>query len=193
MAQKTYSSYHALRLALRRDGYIKKTGSIATLLLDTFLDPARERAMNSTEVYDLGLAVDRSENNFTAWRSNLCKKGWLKHSVTSETGSFLHNNNRYRPGPKLVKYITREKLALKEIASVEDVMVLTKDLASNEELNSLKETVGSMERDMSRILNIIDPPDDPHKREKLRRGEYDARLRTLRVAREEEDMEEPRH
>ena len=105
--QTKYTTYNALAESLKRAGFANYCKT-ATLMLETFV-------CNSGELR-AGLVIERGlckEGEFTKWRDELIQKGWLNYTV----GDY----SRHSPGPKLLKYINKEKISRDEVATMRDV------------------------------------------------------------------------
>ena len=136
--QVTFKCYNAISIAMKRDK-IASYGVIATTLLECFLHNDGE--LRASLVKERKIC---KEGEFTEWREALIAKGWLSYSH----GSYA----RHTPGPKLVKYINKEKMISQELATVRQVQIVDKKVeAMQEEISLLKAAVKNM-------IEEFDPP-----------------------------------
>ena len=143
--------YTLLAKSLARAG-IENSGTLANLLLETFV-------CNSGELH-AGLAVERGlckEGAFAKWRNDLIHKGWIMWTAG--------NYSRHEPGAKLVKYINKEKLTKREIATMRDVHGLSdklaqtrEEMATKEELAKVREEVRDLKQVVTDMIAEFDPP-----------------------------------
>ena len=153
---RKYCNYNALCLALRKKGF-DSWGTLATLLLDTFIE--NEGRLLSNRVVSLELCP---EGLFREWRKDLVEKGWL---IWSEAQT---DKGQYYPGKKLIIYINKEKIASKEMATKDEV-------PSKAEFNTLKEELGHTKMELTDTKNRVTTIEDSMKSvySKLKLGEPD--------------------
>ena len=151
-----------LRMALKRSA-IPCPGKVATLLLDSFVYCGGK--ITAGQVESLGLCANKE---FSKWRKNLIDKEWLE---AWQPGDY----SKHRCGKKLLKYVNDAKLLVNELATKTEL----EELASKDDLETLASKVSEMEKSLSRIIDIIDPPDSKLKRERLKNGGYDNDLRLI--------------
>lgn len=174
------SVYTNLKRAIRRSE-ISNYGTVATLLLDTFVHNNGE--LRAGQVEAKGLCAP---GTFKKWRSQLTEAGFLKPWVEG-------NYSKHWCGPKLLKYVNQAKLQLEEIATREQLEkrleeqreeLVTKkelvELATKKELQTIEEKLARTTAAIDRIINLIDPPSDEEKRERLLRGDYDTHINDQR-------------
>lgn len=148
MAQNSFKSYHGLLQALHRQK-VMNPGIVATTLLEVFIHMNGD--MKASFIQGKGLC---EPGKFTEWRENLIKKGWLSYTI----GAY----SRHQPGPKLIKYINKEKSFSCELASIPDVQNLVskarEEMATKEELAQVKERVSLLEEAVKNMIEEFDPP-----------------------------------
>jgi hypothetical protein len=145
-AKRTFSSYQQVLMTMKRSN-IKDPGVTATLLLETFVH--RNGDLRATTVVHKGLC---DEGKFIDWRDDLIKKGWLCYSI----GDY----SKHTAGPKLVKYINKEKLVQSEIATMADVNVVDR------KVTALQEEVSHLKKVVTQMIEEFDPPATTEKIEK---------------------------
>lgn len=158
--QKKFKSYRSLLEAMRREE-IRLPGVTTTLLLECFLHNCGELRAS--------LAIERElckEGEFTEWRKNMIAKGWLMY----KPGDY----SRHYPGPKLIKYINKEKAFSSELASIPDVEKIvskaTEGLASTQDLDSRFAQVQAEVDQLKLVVkNMIEEFDPPVTEEKIQR------------------------
>lgn len=100
-------NYKNLVDRLRADK-IKKSGFVASLLLDTFTK--HNGQLRAAAVYEGGLC---KVGEFKSWRNKLIAKKWLCYTE----GEY----SKHAPGKRLVKYINAETMASEPIATKKDI------------------------------------------------------------------------
>jgi hypothetical protein len=149
---RSFKSYKLLSQSLSRNG-VQKSGVTASTLLEAFIHLNGE--LKSSFVQGKGLC---EPGKFKEWREDLIKSGWLSYTF----GDY----SRHSPGPKLIKYINKEKLASLEIASIPDVEHIVskakEEMATKEELVAVKEKlearVSLLEEAVKNMIEEFDPP-----------------------------------
>ena len=106
--KRQFKMYKLLCQALRRDK-IAHPGASSNFLLETFV--LNNGTLTSKMVANRKLCED---GKFKIWRDHLSGLGWIQ-------GWRPGDYSRHFPGPKLIKYVNKEKASLFEIASVQDV------------------------------------------------------------------------
>ena len=158
--QVKYKSYKPLSEALRRNE-IRYSGVTATVFLDCFLSNNGE--LRASYVETKGLC---QVGKFKIWRDEMIEKGWLVYKF----GQY----SRHYPGPKLIKYINKEKVFSSELASIPDdekiVSKATEGLASTQDLDSRFAQVQAEVDQLKRVVkNMIEEFDPPVTDEKIQR------------------------
>lgn len=143
---RRYMSYNGLELKLRRDG-IEKAGTVATLLLDCFV--LADGILKAKTVESKKLCLP---NKFKLWRKNLIEKEWLVH----EDGNY----SRHFPGKKLLRYINKEKIDGKELATTYEVEKKVKELAdeTSKEFRDVKKELSELRMAIDSLINEKNPP-----------------------------------
>jgi hypothetical protein len=153
---------------------VKKSGNVATLLLEVFLEGNGK--LRAAQVYEKNLC---EKNQFYIWRKEMCDTEWLVFELTND-GKVA----RYYPGRKLKKYINKEKKINYELASTKDLYESEEATRKkfdqvNSDYTEIKKRVKSLEAAMDRVINILDPDTNPKKREAYQAGKYDHKLESL--------------
>jgi hypothetical protein len=168
-SSRRFAQSEALRVALYRQK-IALSGSISTLLLETFLEDSGR--LLSSRVVARGLC---EEGYFGKWRKDLIDKGWL---VWSETQS---DKGLYYPGKKLIPYINKEKAQINVMATQDSVESLRVDLKKDIDMKADKSELQDLKAKMNEIAEAVQnlqiastPPDDDIK--KKMREESTAKL-----------------
>jgi hypothetical protein len=114
MAQKKFNSYNALKKQLQRRE-VASYGATATFLLEWCMAP-KENLINSQAVI---AAKACKEGEFSAWRAQLEKLGYLTCSIEK----FKNGKERwsYSPGPALRPFINKEKMKQDVVATMSDI------------------------------------------------------------------------
>ena len=152
MRKRRFVTYKILVDSLIR-AKIEKPGTTATVFLECFVNLNGE--LKAKYVESKGLC---NAGEFKVWRDSLLTKGWLGYSL----GSY----SKHIPGPNLLKYINKEKLASLEIASIADVnsriLEAKEEMATKEELVAVKEKLESrvslLEKAVKNMIEEFDPP-----------------------------------
>lgn len=150
---RKFKTYNSLLQALRRGG-IENAGIVSTLLLECFIEDGGR--IQASKVVSRGVCV---EGCFSEWRDSMVKSGWLAWSYAQT------DKGMYHAGKKLVPYINKEKLTVKEIVTRDEV-ISKGEAPSMEEFEVLKNKVARIEASMKEIyetldLGELDPPDFP--------------------------------
>lgn len=116
MVQSKYFVYEKFRKFLGRKN-VENSGSVATLLLDIFV--YGDRQMRAEHIYEKGLCEKKGGENFSAWRASLIAKKIIIHEPDSVF---------YHPGSAIIPYINEEKAACFEMASMNDLDRLKKQM-----------------------------------------------------------------
>lgn len=169
--KRSYSVYKTMRVAVKRSG-IENPGPTASVLLEAFLD--FNGSLKADTLYNRKICV-RGRYQFTDWRDELVKKDWLRFEVFEE-----QKKVRYSCGPKLFKYINREKISREEIATkyelqrLEEKMATKKEishLATKKEVSQLEEKIKAQDQKLEAqdqkldwIIEMFDPPTGEEKR-----------------------------
>lgn len=168
--QVKYKTYKSLSEALRRDE-IRSCGVTSTTFLDCFL--SNDGELRASYVEAKGLC---KIGTFKIWRKEMIAKGWLVYKF----GQY----SRHYPGPKLIKYINKEKMLTSEIATTEELAkirekILTSEIATTEELTKVREEMATKkeldevksEVDQLKLVvqNMIEEFDPPVTEEKIQR------------------------
>jgi hypothetical protein len=164
MAQKKFSTYNSVYLAIKRDS-IKNPGVTASLLLECFVFNSGELRAATAEgrgLCELG--------KFKIWRDDLIAKGWLNYA--------LGDYSRHTPGVKLLKYINKEKLVNTEIATAESVFTVNckvesiavkqneqekEIIAVDSKVEKLTQEVELLKSSIKKMIEEYDPPVTPAK------------------------------
>ena len=145
---RSFKSYKLLSQSLSRNG-VQKSGVTASTLLEAFIYLNGE--LKASFVQGKGLC---EPGKFKEWREDLIKSGWLSYTF----GDY----SRHSPGPKLLKYINKEKSISSELASIPDVHHLVskakEEMATKDELTQVKERVSLLEAAVSDLISEFDPP-----------------------------------
>lgn len=161
---RKYGCYKTLSQALSRDE-ITHPGKVATLLLDTFVLGDRKIYRKDLETRQILKETD----SFKTWRSEICQKHWLvfEHSDIQST---------YAPGMKLIKFINREKMHSREIASLKDIVQVneenkkilkTKTVATVDQLEELRAELEKYKHGLRAAIERWNPPHDEEKENEL--------------------------
>lgn len=162
---RKFKVYNALYKSLGADGF-SKPGSVATLLLELFLEDGGR--LQSAKVIGRELCV---EGKFSSWRDDLVSKGWLQWSLTQI------DKGQYHPGKNLLAYVNKEKMASKEIVTRDDILPKEQIASKSElentqrELEAVKERLSKLEDAVERgIEGFLDenPPKTPERRRKAK-------------------------
>lgn len=152
-ARKTrkFKTYNAVDCALRKQGF-KKSGLIATLLLEAFLED--NGRLLASKVTVRGVC---EEGKFRDWRKELIDKGWLIWSEKQD------DKGQYYSGKRLIPYLNREKLSSKEVVTKEEVLS-KHEAATKAELQEVKERLSKVECGVEEIYKKLNlgEPDPPH-------------------------------
>ena len=124
---RRFSCWNSVQLALKRAD-VPNHGSVATLLLETFLED--NGRLPASKAGARGLCKD---GEFWLWRKTLIEKGWLQWSEAQQ------DKGQYFPGKKLMPYVNKEILAQKEIATRESVEQVRAEKADRSELEMTKQ------------------------------------------------------
>jgi thymidylate synthase len=161
---RKYRCYKLLSQALDRDG-VKYPGKVATLLLDTFINGNRKIYRQDLETREI---LTKTES-FLTWRTEITQRHWLifeqqeKHSI-------------YSPGPKLLKFLNKEKLGSKEVATIDDLLKVnnenkeilqTKTVATVDQLEELRAELEKYKHGLRVAIERWNPPHDEDKEEEL--------------------------
>ena len=142
--QVKYKSYKPLSEALRRNE-IRYSGVTATVFLDCFLSNNGE--LRASYVETKGLC---QVGKFKIWRDEMIEKGWLVYKF----GQY----SRHYPGPKLIKYINKEKILTGEIATTEELTKVREEMATKGELAQVKAEVDQLKLVVKNMIEEFDPP-----------------------------------
>ncbi len=142
--QVKYKSYKPLSEALRRNE-IRYSGVTATVFLDCFLSNNGE--LRASYVETKGLC---QVGKFKIWRDEMIEKGWLVYKF----GQY----SRHYPGPKLIKYINKEKILTGEIATTEELTKVREEMATKGELAQVKAEVDRLKLVVKNMIEEFDPP-----------------------------------
>lgn len=164
MSKRKYEVYGRLYSYLRRKK-VKKPGKVATLLLDTFIYAGGD--LRASTAVKMGIC---EENKFKQWVTTLSE--WIYRDANLYT--------LYYPKGALLKYINEEKSHKISLASDKDVQELKQRSDRLEEKSDkLEQRVGFLEKGMTDIINIIDPPSNKQKIDKMARGGYHYHLKLV--------------
>lgn len=147
---RKFHSYKALSESLRR-AKIDKYGLVSTLLLEAFLE--NDGRVLAAQVVARGIC---DEGKFRDWRKELIDKEWLKWSeIQADKG-------QYFPGKKLITYINKEKISIKEIVTKDEVLSKN-EAATKVEVQVLRNEIHQIKDSMEKIydkmgLGPVDPP-----------------------------------
>jgi hypothetical protein len=148
---RKFKNWNALQLALKRAG-VSSHGSIATLLLETFLED--NGRLQASKVVARGIC---EEGSFSNWRNDMIRIGWLVWSSNQA------DKGQYFAGKKLISYLNKEKFFSKEI--------LTRDeAASKSEVEDLKERMNRIEDVVQDLKKAMEPPETDEKRKARERA-----------------------
>jgi hypothetical protein len=148
---RTFSTYRAVYEALRR-AKIEHPGKTAWILLEAFVNGSNK--IYAANVMKAGLC---QKGAFDLWRTQLCQKGWLVFELIE--GKYP----RYKPGPKLVKYVNKERSSQKTMATLDEVQNIEIRVEKAEELilqtkDELKEEIKILKKALSKLIDQYDPP-----------------------------------
>lgn len=153
MAKKSarkYGVYNALEIAFRKAGF-EKSGSLTTLLLETFLENNGILTANAVKNAEL------CENEgFKAWREPLIKDGWLEYN--HELAKVLKKGSLHQAGKQLISYLNKEIHKTKQIATKQDVDAIMENYAN------LESRIQTLETAFDSLIERVDPPTSPEKR-----------------------------
>ena len=149
--ERKYKNYNALEIALRKS-QTQYAGATATLLLECFLED--NGRLQASKVVARGIC---EEGSFSNWRNEMLKNGWLVWSQNQT------DKGQYFAGKKLISYINKEKLSSREIVTRDEV-------ASKNEVESLKERMNRIEEVVQELKKSMEPPDTEEKRKARERA-----------------------
>ena len=150
---------------------IQSPGKVAGILVTTFLDMNGELKASMVENKNLC-----EKGGFKIWRELLIAKGWLKYVP----GSY----SKHEMGPKLLHYINEYKSQQFELATINDVDTVRDNVKRTEQ------RLDRLENLAKKLIDLIDPPWDEEKENKLLSGKYNTKLKLLSSKNEEEEEEE---
>lgn len=167
MAQSKYKNWPALKMKLSRilkshQFLSKNYSSLATLILDTFLE--NDGIISAKKYY--GSPFEITGKNYTQWIDELRKIGIVEHVPVANPQKT--DWIRYTPGPVTREYINREKIAQKEIATKDEV-------PSKAEFNVLKDELSHTKMELTDTKNRVTTIEESMKKvySKLKLGEPD--------------------
>jgi hypothetical protein len=163
MVQTKFAVYQSLLLALKR-AKINEAGATATLLLECFIESGGELKASAVETRELCPI-----GKFKVWRDELIAKGWLTYSI----GSYSHHS----PGPKLLKYINKEKSTTFELATTDELRAV--DKKHDKTKADLEARLSKAEKAISELIELIDPPGSEEKIQGFLNGTYHPKLVSL--------------
>lgn len=141
---RKFAIYNTLQAALRRAGF-EKTGALATVFLETFIE--RDGLLTANDVMAAGLCA---KDGFKAWREPLIKAGWLAYD--HEFAKLMKKGSLHQPGKKLLSYINKERPRHDAVATEKQLRSVQSDVSA------VKDEVALMTSFLRRLIDRVDPP-----------------------------------
>jgi hypothetical protein len=139
---RKYKTYNALQLLLSRSG-IEKSGAVATLLLETFVEDGGR--LPASKVVARGIC---EEGKFVSWREGMIRSGWLVWSQTQA------DKGQYFVGKKLARYVNKAKEETKEFVTRDEVLHKSQ-AASKAEVSELRDDVQDLKAQVHEIQTLL--------------------------------------
>lgn len=143
---RKYGVYNALEIALRKAGF-ENSGSLTTLLLETFLD--NDGILTARKVKLAGLCGDEE---FKKWRETLIKDGWLVYD--HQLAKSLKKGSFHQPGKLLNQYLNKEKFKSHSLVTEKQL---------HQSIAPLQARMEAMEVFLRGVIEDGDPPYDEEK------------------------------
>lgn len=159
-----YSVYNAVSKKLKADE-IEAEGVVAGILLDTFLE--RNGVLKAADVYGKKSKARKGEPgkpligdevgiSFKAWRKRLVDLGWIIYD--EDYAKRTRRFSDHKAGPKLIKYINKERLHQAEIATMDDIREIRVEKADRSEIAEIWQRLKALENMLNAVLKEYDPP-----------------------------------
>jgi hypothetical protein len=175
MARK-FKEYDKLRQHLT-DNKIPKPGAVATILLTTFV--LNDGVLKKEFPISKKVCKD---GEFKKWIKTLNQ--WI---IQSKTGK--GNWSQFKSIGTLINYVNAEKIHRGEIITKDELEKSKNEileLADKSAEKKIKKSQEEMQKEieklkttMDRVINIIEPPANEEKRQKLSNGDYDHKLKLI--------------